>query len=237
MKTTLLSLLLLGTLACTSPRSEQETARFMENRKNPKYLALGDSYTIGEGVPEDDRYPNQLVRRLNEETEYNWQAPKIIAKTGWTVDELKTAVNKDALTGQPYNLVTLSIGVNNQYRGRPVQEFRVEFEQMLLKAIGFAGNLPDHVIVLSIPDWGITPYATEKGADKAKVASEIDEFNKVKREVCQKYGVYFINITGDYRKIGDKPEMLVEDKLHPSGQVYSQWADKLFERASLLRFK
>lgn len=191
------------------------------------YLALGDSYTIGEGVEEADRYPNQLIKRLNTSTERTWSDPEIIAKTGWTVEELEEGILDAAPTGEPYNLVTLLIGVNNQYRGRPIDDFQKEFEQMLLRAIGFAGNLPNHVFVLSIPDWGVTPFAAEKGSDVEKVKSEIDAFNAAKKEVCRKYGVAFIEITEEYRQIGGLPEMVVEDQLHPSAQVYSRWTEKL----------
>lgn len=200
------------------------------------YLALGDSYTIGEGVGESDRYPNQLVRRLSKETFFNWKDPKIIAKTGWTVDELNEGINNTDLSDQPFDLVTLLIGVNNQYRGRPVNVFKTEFEAMLKRAITFAGDKPDHVVVISIPDWGVTPFATSRGTDKTKVAGEIDKYNQAKKEVCDNYGVFFIDITEDYRKIGAIPEMVVEDNLHPSGLVYTRWTDKLFKKVSTLTF-
>lgn len=200
------------------------------------YLALGDSYTIGEGVDDSDRYPNQLVKRLSKETFFNWKDPKIIAKTGWTVDELNEGINNTELKDQTFDLVTLLIGVNNQYRGRPVNVFKTEFEAMLKRAIGFAGDKPDHVVVLSIPDWGVTPFAISRGTDKVKVASEIDAYNQAKKEVCDNYGVAFIDITADYREIGANPEMVVEDNLHPSGLVYTRWTDKLFKKVSTLTF-
>ena len=200
------------------------------------YLALGDSYTIGEGVDESDRYPNQLIKRLSKETFFNWKDPKIIAKTGWTVDELNEGINNTDLSDQPFDLVTLLIGVNNQYRGRPVNVFKTEFEAMLKRAIEFAGDKPDHVVVISIPDWGVTPFATSRGTDKVKVAGEIDAYNQAKKEVCDNNGVFFIDITEDYREIGAKPEMVVEDNLHPSGLVYTRWTDKLFKKVSTLTF-
>ncbi|MDF2159347.1 SGNH/GDSL hydrolase family protein [Algoriphagus sp. CAU 1675] len=205
--------------------------------KTLSYLALGDSYTIGEGVAEPERYPNQLVKRLNESGKGQWENPLIIAKTGWTVDELEEGIANSTLIKAPYDLVTLLIGVNNQYRGREVEVYKTEFEQMLLKAIGFAGNLPDHVVVLSIPDWGITAFAEEKGVDQNKVALEIDAYNQAKKEVCDQYGVYFIDITQEYRAIGNQPEMLVEDLLHPSGKIYALWAEKLFEKVSKTQFR
>lgn len=200
------------------------------------YLALGDSYTIGEGVDESDRYPNQLVKRLSKETFFNWKDPKIIAKTGWTVDELNEGINNTDLSDQPFDLVTLLIGVNNQYRGRAVNVYKTEFEAMLIKAIAFAGDKPDHVVVISIPDWGVTPFATSRGTDKKKVAREIDAYNQAKKEVCNYYGVAFLDITKEYREIGANPEMVVEDNLHPSGLVYTRWTDKLFKKISSLTF-
>lgn len=200
------------------------------------YLALGDSYTIGEGVDKSDRYPNQLVKRLSKETFFNWKNPKIIAKTGWTVDELNEGINGTRLSDQPFDLVTLLIGVNNQFGERPLNVYKTEFEAMLKRAIRFAGDKPDHVVVLSIPDWGVTPFAINRGSDKAKVASEIDAYNQAKKEVCDNYRVAFIDITEDYREIGANPEMVVEDKLHPSGLVFTRWADELFKRVSTLTF-
>lgn len=215
--------------ACGSPQSNSSTDEQRMQSRPLTYLALGDSYTIGEGVAEEDRYPNQLIRQLNSSMERTWSEPEIIAKTGWTVDELKEGILDAAPTGEPYNLVTLLIGVNNQYQGRPVDDFQREFEQMLLTAIGFAGNLPNHVLVLSIPDWGVTPFATEKGSDKEKVKTEIDAFNAAKQEICRKYGVVFLDITEEYRQIGSLPDMVVEDQLHPSALVYARWSQKLSE--------
>ncbi|WP_373398109.1 GDSL-type esterase/lipase family protein [Algoriphagus halophilus] len=157
MKLLIIALFMSGLLACKMGAKSPENEIQMTTKEPLTYLALGDSYTIGEGVEEKDRYPNQLVDLLNENTENTYSKPKIIAKTGWTVDELEAGIKNEFIEGQMYDLVTLSIGVNNQYRGRSVTEYKKEFEQMLLKAIGFAGNLPNHVWVLSIPDWGVTP--------------------------------------------------------------------------------
>lgn len=221
---------ILGFAACNPSGPKSNESELTEMKIESKsYLALGDSYTIGEGVAEEDRYPNQLVRRLNQETSTSWLDAEIIAKTGWTVDELDEGINQAAPTGEPYDLVTLLIGVNNQYRGRSVDEFRVDFEQMLRRAIGFAGNLPDHVVVLSIPDWGVTPFAAKRGTDQEKVKAEIDAYNETKKAICNKFGVKFIDITEDYRAIGNLPEMVAPDDLHPSGKVYERWTEKLFD--------
>lgn len=219
--------------ACSNPKSDS-TAQMGDTKRPLKYLALGDSYTIGEGVSEEESYPNQLLARYNAESEMNFSPPTIIAKTGWTVAELEVGIKKSKKLTPPYDLVTLLIGVNNQYQGKPLDEFKLEFEKILLQAIGFAGNLPNHVIVLSIPDWGITPFALEKDSDQPKVAVEIDAFNKAKKEICKQYGVYFIEITDHYRIMGAQADMLVSDKLHPSGMIYKIWADKLYDQVKTL---
>ncbi|OOG71927.1 lysophospholipase [Algoriphagus sp. A40] len=200
------------------------------------YLALGDSYTIGEGVEEKDRYPVQLVSALNEIEENSWSSPQIIAKTGWTVDELEVGINQSLTDEQGYDLVTLLIGVNNQYRGRSMADFEKDFEAMLRRAIDFARGQKDHVVVLSIPDWGVTPFAVTRNTDKAKVALEIDAYNSAKKAICDKYQITFIDITEDYRVIGAKTEMVVEDQLHPSALVYSRWTEKLLTEVQKIKF-
>jgi len=229
MKISVLILSILSFLACNPSGPNSTNNDINMNQEFKSYLALGDSYTIGEGVSEENRYPNLLVKMLNQNAESQWRDPEIIAKTGWTVDELEAGIKQAAPTGEPYDLVTLLIGVNNQYRGRSVEEFRTEFEQMLLRAIGFAGNLPDHVFVLSIPDWGVTPFAKEKGTDSEKVAREIDSYNQVKQEICEQYGIKFIDITTNYRLIGGSQDAVVADNLHPSEAIYKQWAQALHE--------
>ncbi|GAA0880137.1 SGNH/GDSL hydrolase family protein [Algoriphagus jejuensis] len=208
----------------------------LQNQKPLTYLALGDSYTIGEGVAEKDRYPVQLVRALNSMGNDTWSDPQIIAKTGWTVDELQAGIDGSETNPQGYDLVTLLIGVNNQYRGRSVAEFEKEFEALLTRAIGFARGKKDHVVVVSIPDWGVTPFALNKGSDQKKVAVEIDAYNAAKKAVCSQLGVAFVEITADYRAIGFQPEMVVEDELHPSGLVYSRWTQKLLTQVQEIKF-
>ena len=144
-----------------------------------RYLALGDSYTIGESVPEGERFPVQLARELG------IGEPTIIAKTGWTTDELNAAIDAANVTGT-YDLVTLLIGVNNQYRGRPADEYRTQFAALLQRAIGFAGGDARKVIVVSIPAWGVTPFAASR--DRAKIAREIDQFNAINREEATRAG-------------------------------------------------
>lgn len=196
------------------------------------YLALGDSYTIGEQVAAEDNFPNLTVALLNKTaggSESRRQGlqlapPKIIATTGWTTDELNAAIN-DANITCTYNIVSLLIGVNNQYRGRSVSNFKIEFEQLLQRAIGFANNIAQHVFVLSMPDWGVTPFA--KGRDSKKIAEEIDAYNKVCEDAAKKFDTHYIDITAAQRIDGNKEDFLAEDKLHPSKTEYVKWAVKL----------
>jgi lysophospholipase L1-like esterase len=200
------------------------------------YLALGDSYTIGEGVDLGDRYPMQLVREWNKNAKTTFTAPLIIAKTGWTVDELEAGIQTTATAANGYDLVTLLIGVNNQYRGRSVESYAVDFEKMLQRAIAFARGNKSRVIVLSIPDWGVTPFATQKGVDPIQVAKGIDAYNQAKKEICEKQGIQFIDITDDYRINGGSTEGVVEDQLHPSKLIYDQWTGKLLSELKKMNF-
>lgn len=198
----------------------------------PRYLALGDSYTIGEGVAAEGTWPWRLADELRAQG-FALAPPEVIATTGWTTDELAAAIDAAAPQG-PYALVSLLIGVNNQYRGRPLAEYRQQFEQLLQRAIALAGEDPGRVLVLSIPDWGITPYAAANDRDPAQVAREIDDFNAAAQACCGDYGVAFVDITPTSRDGGGLPEMLVEDGLHPSARMYQRWADQAVPVAASL---
>lgn len=186
------------------------------------YLALGDSYTIGEGVPQAGTWPFQLAAALRARG-IVLDDPQVIATTGWTTDELAAAIDAEAPQG-PYALVSLLIGVNNQYRGRPLAEYRQQFEQLLQRAIALAGEDPRRVLVLSTPDWGFTPYAQHNGRDAAQVAREIDDFNAAAHACCGDYGVAFVDITPTSRDGGETVDMLADDGLHPSAAMYGRWA-------------
>lgn len=191
------------------------------------YLALGDSYTIGESVAAAENFPNQTVAILNN-TSPNFQPARIIAKTGWTTVELETGI-KAANANDPllssYDFVSLLIGVNNQYRGLSVENYKPEFEKLLNKAIHFAGGKTDHVIVLSIPDWGVTPFA--EGSDRKKIAMQIDAYNDANKMIAQKYKVHYIDITPGTREAANDRSLLAGDGLHPSGKAYKMWAEEL----------
>jgi len=183
------------------------------------YLALGDSYTIGESVLPEENFPSQTVALLKD-----FAAPRIIAKTGWTTDELDAAIDAANISAT-FDLVTLLIGVNNQYRGRSVSEYKTQFDHLLQRAIHFSGNKTKRVFVLSIPDWGVTPFAD--GQDRPKIAAAIDAYNATAKLICEQHHVVFIDITTTQRIDGNKKEFLAADGLHPSGKEYAKWAEKL----------
>jgi len=192
------------------------------------FLALGDSYTIGEGVTAAERWPVQLAARLRAEG-IDVDDPQIIATTGWTTDELSAAMDAASFT-LPYALVTLLIGVNNQYRGRGVDQYREQFRDLLQRAIRLAGGKPAHVIAVSIPDWGVTPFAAREGRDGARIGREIDAFNAVARRAIDAAGAHWIDVTMISRGPETRGE-LVADGLHPSGLQYTRWVEAI-ERAA-----
>ncbi|MGH8184725.1 MAG: GDSL-type esterase/lipase family protein [Rhodanobacteraceae bacterium] len=192
------------------------------------FLALGDSYTIGEGVAVAERWPLQLVARLRAQG-IDLGDPQIVAMTGWTTDELSSAMNA-ATFEPPYALVTLLIGVNNQYRGRPLDEYREQFRVLLQRALALAGHRQDHVAVVSIPDWGVTPYVAREGRDAARVAREVDAFNAAARAEVEAAGARWINVTTISRAAESRGE-LVADGLHPSGAQYARWVEAILPAA------
>ena len=187
-----------------------------------RYLALGDSYTIGESVSESERWPNQLAAALLRKG-YVVEVT-IIARTGWTTDELWDGMQK-AAPQPPYDLVSLLIGVNNQYRGYDIGEYRESFRFLLDKSIEYSGGNKKRVFVVSIPDWGVTPFAA--GRDAEQISSEIDAFNATAREETESAGVAFVDITPGSRQALDDPALIAFDGLHPSGKMYGVWVEKL----------
>jgi lysophospholipase L1-like esterase len=186
------------------------------------YLALGDSYTIGEGVDEADRWPTRLARSLRAGG-IPLADPRIIATTGWTTGELSAAMEAAEPLGR-WEFVSLLIGVNNQYRGCQLADYEREFGHLLERAIALAGDRGDRVLVLSIPDWGVTPFAAASAREPQRIADELDAYNVAARDACAAHGVAFVDITGISRDSGGTPGMLAGDGLHPSAAMHARWA-------------
>lgn len=189
------------------------------------YLALGDSYTIGEQVMQSESFPYQLRINLSKQA-LNLTVPKVIATTGWTTGELIAGIKTETLAAK-YDLVTLLIGVNNQYRGNSIDLYRTEFRELLKTAIIFAGGNTAHVFVVSIPDWGATAYAKQSGRDVQIIAKEIDAFNAVNKEETLKAGVSYTDITPASKKASANASLITTDGLHPSGKMYKEWVENL----------
>ena len=192
-----------------------------------RFLALGDSYTIGEGVRDEERWPNHLARMLRERG-IEIDDPHIIAQTAWTTDELQDAIDAEKPRG-PFDLVTLLIGVNNQYRARPVSSFEPEFKSLVKRAIGFAGRKASRVIGVSIPDWGATPFA--KGRNGAAIAAEIGAYNDRAAGITRAAGAAWIDVTELSRAMLDDSALVAVDGLHPTGEMYRRWAEAVLPAA------
>ncbi len=199
----------------------------VQTAKKYYWLALGDSYTIGEMLPPQDNFPNQVYLMMKNNS-VDFQPPRIVARTGWTTDELEEGIaaanNAEALQST-YDFVSLLIGVNDQYRGRSVDSYEPAFEELLKKAIAYAGNRSERVVVLSIPDWGVTPFA--EGRDRAQIAREIDAFNAANKHIAKQYQVHYIDITPWTREAATDNSLLASDGLHPSVKEYKRWAERI----------
>ena len=194
-----------------------------------RFLALGDSYTIGEGVQASERWPVQLVRRLRADG-VDVAEPEIIATTGWTTEELLEAVDGSALRDS-YDLVTLLIGVNDQYRGWGVERFVAGFRALLGRALSWAGDRAARVVVLSIPDWSVTPFGVRDPRGRARIAEEIDRFNAAAQREAEDAGASFVDITPSSREASMDSSLLTADELHPSGKMYGQWVEAVLSVA------
>jgi len=191
----------------------------MEGRMR-RFLALGDSYTIGEGVDPADRWPSQLHASLTA-SGIEIAEPEVIAQTGWATDQLQAAIKASDPTG-PYDLVSLLIGANNQYQGRLLGEYRAQFRKLVDTALKLAGGRPKRLLILSIPDWSVTPFA--EGRDRAATSAQLDKFNDVSRKEAAERWARYVDITPASRTYGHLPEYLAPDGLHPSGRMYAEWA-------------
>lgn len=210
------SFMLLSILwSCRSAQTINDSANNM--------LALGDSYTIGESVPLDQNFPNQTISFLQKNGQ-KWNQPTIIARTGWRTDQLMQAIEEQRDLKKSYELVTLLIGVNNEYQGRDSASYRPEFEILLQKAIVLAGNDPQKVWVLSIPDYGYTPFGKR---NQSHISPRIDQFNAVNAAIAKTYKVHYLPITEWTREGLKETSYVATDGLHPSGKMYEKWAQAL----------
>jgi len=199
--------------------SNYETNKSMNSST---YLALGDSYTIGEGVSERDTWPYQLINRLNK-NDFSFQLPKIIAKTGWRTDQLIKAVEEENLSVK-FDLVSLLIGVNNQFQGKDIDQFKTDFRTLLNTSIGLCSKGKSRVFVLSIPDYGATPFGK---LERDAIKTEIDEWNAVCKKICDEFEVLFIDVTSISRLAISQTDLICKDRLHPSAKMYLLWVDEL----------
>ena len=190
--------------------------------KDVSFLALGDSYTIGESVSEQERWPNQLADSLRAHG-MKISRPTLVATTGWRTDDLKNAIAKASLKNE-YGLVSLLIGVNNQYQGKPLAQYAVEFEDLLRTAIALAQGKKENVFVVSIPDYGFTPFGKEK---QTTITAAIDQFNATNRQIAERLGITYFFITDITRRALTQPDLMAADGLHPSGKMYSLWVERM----------
>lgn len=201
------------------------SAQHIQLQQTIRFLALGDSYTIGESVPNDSRWPAQLKNKLIQRG-YECDTLSIIAATGWTTSDLINAIEQSNIQ-DTFNLVSLLIGVNNQFNNRSIEKFAIEFEELLLKAIEFANNINHHVFVLSIPDYYFTPWGQLYGSQT--ISDDIENFNQRKKTIAKTYGVPYIYVTDISRNGLNEPSLVASDGLHPSGKQYKQWTQRIIE--------
>lgn len=225
MKTILSLLLLAVALTGCAKKSEFNNTLIpggVNINPSAKYLALGDSYTIGQSIPLDMSFPYQLARLLGQAPANN---PAIIATTGWTTNNLINAIDQSGVLSKKYDIVTLLIGVNDQYQGISTTTYSTNFTKLLNTAIGLANNKVNRVFVLSIPDYSVTPYAAY--ANRDKIATEIDQFNAINKQIALSAGVNYLDITDISRKAMDQPDLVAGDGLHPSAKMYNLWVQRL----------
>lgn len=223
MRRFLLPLLLLMLIASCKENDAPANVTVVE--EDPlRYLALGDSYTIGESVDPDERWPVQLAERLRSEG-LEIQDPRIIATTGWTTQDLLRAMDAQ-LNNEKFDLVSVSIGVNNQYQGKSIAEYREDLYEIFKRAITHSEKGVDGVFAVSIPDYGVTPFGAENAEE---IGRELEEFNKVFREVATEFNIDFYNITPISKRAASEPELTAEDNLHPSGEMYRLWVDHFYQ--------
>jgi len=223
-KTIHIVILLLVSLSC---KMKDEAINPAKKAEPVRYLALGDSYTIGESVPSDQNFPAQLVDSLKASGQ-KVSSYKIIAQTGWTTTSLKTAIDAAGLK-DTFNLVSLLIGVNNQYQGKSIDVYKQEFIELAERAIQFAGGKKGNVFVVSIPDYGYTPFGQN---NQASISAQIDLFNAVNKHLSDSLGLTYCDITPISRRGLSEPDLIAGDGLHPSAKMYKEWVGLIMNRSS-----
>jgi len=218
-----LSLILFSCSSTVDVRDNEEPAD-----PNYSYLALGDSYTIGESVVETERWPVQLAEQLRARG-YKMAAPKIIAKTGWTTEDLLRGMENELNIQRDFDLVSILIGVNNQYQGKPATEYEEDLRTIFRKAINHSKTMEKGVFALSIPDYGYTPFGS---SNQEEISAEIDRFNEIFRRVANEFNVPFYNITPISRDAENNPDLVASDGLHPSGLMYQYWVDQIVNQVA-----
>ncbi|MCB7480949.1 SGNH/GDSL hydrolase family protein [Christiangramia sediminis] len=218
-----LSLILFSCSSTVDVRDNEEPAE-----PNYSYLALGDSYTIGESVVETERWPVQLAEQLRARG-YKMAAPKIIAKTGWTTEDLLRGMENELNIQRDFDLVSILIGVNNQYQGKPATEYEEDLRTIFRKAINHSKTMEKGVFALSIPDYGYTPFGS---SNQEEISAEIDRFNEIFRRVANEFNVPFYNITPISRDAENNPDLVASDGLHPSGLMYQYWVDQIVNQVA-----
>ncbi len=194
------------------------------------YLALGDSYTIGQSVPNTQSFPFQLIAQLRN-NKYNVKDPVIIAKTGWTTTDLKRSIQDSAIT-KKFSFVTLLIGVNNQFQNGDIKTYQTDFDDLVNTAIAYTNGNKNRVFVLSIPDYSVTPFAITSGRDTATIRAQIDQYNAINQSESNRLGVQYLNITNISRKAKTDNTLLADDGLHPSGLMYLMWVQPLLSQVT-----
>jgi len=200
------------------------TSESLAQSNNFSFLALGDSYTIGESVSENQRWPNQMINiALNED--FLFEQPIIIAKTGWRTEQLIDTLNKINFI-KKFDYVSLMIGVNNQYSLKSIDTFRLDLIKLLDMSIGYTKKR-DNVALISIPDWGVTPFGERY--DRNRIKEEIDQFNNVIKDVANTNDILYVDVTGISRRASTEKDLIANDSLHPSGKMYKEWAEKIYK--------
>jgi len=219
----LLSLFLFSCSSTLDVRDNQEP-----DNPNYSYLALGDSYTIGESVLETERWPVQLAEGLRARG-YKMAAPMIIAKTGWTTEDLLREIENELNIQRDFDLVSILIGVNNQYQGKRISEYEEDLRTIFNKAVNHSKTLEKGVFAVSIPDYGYTPFGS---ANQEEISAEIDRFNEVFNRIADEFNVPFYNITPISREAGNNPDLIATDGLHPSELMYKRWVDQIINQVA-----